>query len=190
MPSVCVGQRNSYGWKEIPLVQHAWLCYSNNQIGLWVWINFNSLWQSYSQPLQWSFTKKKEKKGKAENCNSRRLKKKKVIIKSHVFQGPLLWRSLPVLGDNDEVPPIPVNNQLLSLEGKAGAPFIWLIEVHTFISCYDELQILWGVTERRTAQSTTVSVQLQMRIVFHWKQVRLQRKHKVLELTWTRLSSQ
>lgn len=94
MPSVCVGQRNSYGWKEIPLVQHAWLCYSNNQIGLWVWINFNSLWQSYSQPLQWSFTKKKEKKGKAENCNSRRLKKKKSNNKiSCVPRTPTLEKS-------------------------------------------------------------------------------------------------
>lgn len=72
-----------------------------------------------------------------------------------------------VLGDNDEVPPIPVDNQLLSLEGKAGATFVWLIKVHAFVPCHDELEILGGVAERRTAQSTAVSVQLQVRIVFH-----------------------
>lgn len=68
--------------------------------------------------------------------------------KTHLFQGALLWGSLSVLGDNDEVPPIPVNNQLLSLEGKAGATFIGLVKVHTFISCHNELEILGGVTER------------------------------------------
>lgn len=73
-----------------------------------------------------------------------------------------------------------MNNQLLSLEGKAGAAFIWLIKVHAFVSCHDELEILGGVAERRTAQSTAVRVQLQVRIVLHRKRVRLQAKHKVL----------
>lgn len=65
-----------------------------------------------------------------------------------LFQEAILWGSLSVLGDNDEVPPIPVDNQLLSLEGKAGATFIWLIKVHTFVSCHNELEILGGVAER------------------------------------------
>lgn len=106
-----------------------------------------------------------KKEGKPETATTEK--------KNQLFQQDILWRSLSVLGDNDEVPPIPVNNQLLSLESKAGASFIWLIKVHTFISCYDELEVLGGVAQRRTVQSTAMSVQLQMRIVFHRKQVRL-----------------
>lgn len=68
--------------------------------------------------------------------------------RTHLFSGALLWRCLSVLGDNDEVPPIPVNNQLLSLEGKAGATFVWLIKVHAFVPCHNELEILGGVAER------------------------------------------
>lgn len=99
-----------------------------------------------------------------------------------LFQGNILRRSFSVLGDNDEVSPIPVNNQLLSLESKAGASFIWLIKVYTFISCYNELEVLGGVAQRRTVQSTAMIVQLQMRVVFHRKQVGLQRKCEVLRL--------
>ena len=82
---------------------------------------------------------KKEKEGKQEAARAKR---------TRPFRGALLWRSLSVLGDNDEVAPIPVNNQLLSLEGKAGATFVRLIKVHAFVSCHDELEILGGVAER------------------------------------------
>lgn len=89
------------------------------------------------------------------------------VSRTHLFQGLLLWRSLSVLGDNDEVASVPVNNQLLPLEGKAWATLIWLVKVHTLISCHNELQILGGVTERRAAQPTAMSVQLQVRVIFH-----------------------
>lgn len=86
---------------------------------------------------------------------------------THLLLGVLLWRALLVFGNNDEVSPIPMNDQLLSLKGKAGPTLIWLVQIHTFVSCNDELEVLGGVTECGAAQTATMCVQLQMRIILH-----------------------
>lgn len=60
---------------------------------------------------------------------------------------------------------MPVGQQLVSIEGKAGPSFIGLVQVHTFITSHNELGVLGGICQGGAAQSTAVCVQLHFRIL-------------------------
>lgn len=55
---------------------------------------------------------------------------------------------------------MPVGQQLVAFEGKAGPSFVGLVQVHAFVAGHDELGVLGGIGEGRAAQRTAMCVQL------------------------------
>lgn len=68
---------------------------------------------------------------------------------------------------------MPVGQQLVSIEGKAGPSFIRLIQVHAFITSHNELGILGGICQGGAAQSTAMCIQLYFRILLDGQGVAL-----------------
>lgn len=83
-----------------------------------------------------------------------------------------------------------MDNQLLTLKGKARPTLIWLVQIYTFISCHYKLEVLGGITERGAAQSTATHVQFQQWTVLHWECVTLQSQEKGKGQQWGQKSNQ
>lgn len=73
---------------------------------------------------------------------------------------------------------MPVGQQLVSVEGEAGPSFIGLVQVHTFISGYDELGVLGGICQGGAAQCTSMCVQLYFRILLDGEGVALSKRRR------------
>lgn len=102
----------------------------------------------------------------------------------------LLGRCFPVLGHNDQIASIPMDNQLLTLKGKARPTLIWLVQIYAFISCHYKLEVLGGIAESGAAQSTATHVQFQQWTVLHWECITLQSQRKGKGQQWGQKSNQ
>lgn len=84
---------------------------------------------------------------------------------------------------------MPVGQQLVSIEGKAGSPSIRLIQVHTLITGHDELGVLGGVCQGRAQQCTAMRVQLELGILLGGQGVALSRGEEIdVKVANTRLN--
>lgn len=68
----------------------------------------------------------------------------------------------------------------MAFKGKTGPTFVWLIEVDTFISSNNELQVLRRVAQSGAAQTTTMGVQLHTGVVLSRNYIGLPKVKKKL----------
>lgn len=85
----------------------------------------------------------------------------------------LLVRWLCVPDEYKQISTVPMGQQLVSFEGKARPTFIRLVQVHTFITSYNELGILGRICQGGAAQCTSVCIQLYFRILLDGQRVAL-----------------
>lgn len=69
-----------------------------------------------------------------------------------------------------------MGQQLVSVKGKAGSSSVRLIQVHTLVTCHNELGVLGGVCQRRAQQRTAMCVQLELGILLDGQGVALSRE--------------